>query len=202
MKIYFLVVRPLEAAEMKKRFGWLCVVLIVGVLLLAVALWSGRLFRPAADVSRAASQKIYVVKEFTYRFTARGEPYVLDDERPGQPVKAFLNRESAQAFCRDRDRRKRGNPFHYLPDGFEGGGGSFLDYYATEGEAAFLAFLGAEGLTAPVPLRSVDFSDDARVWGEWWNNHYKEWDEGLVERLWGVLDRLRFHEVVEVALEP
>jgi hypothetical protein len=65
------------------------------------------------------------------------------------------------------------------------------------GGAAFLAFIRAQGLTPPADYPGGE-DDLAWAWGEWWEEHILAWDKGLVERLWDVLDGLRFYEVVEV----
>jgi hypothetical protein len=186
---------------MKRRYAWFCAfTLIAGVLLLAAALWWGRVLQPEADMARATPQKVYVVQEFNWRFTARGDPYVLDEGRPGTPVKVFLDRDRASAFCRDLNREKRGvNPFCYQPEPTDG---SYLDQYATMGEDALLALVRSEGLIPPV--RDSDPSNRGlyeEPWVKWWEEHRKEWDDGLVERLWDALDRVRFYEVVEVTME-
>jgi hypothetical protein len=128
---------------------------------------------------------------------------VLDEGRPGRPVMAFVERGRADAHCRQLNLQKRptANPFRYMP---EATSGSCLDQYTTMGEAAFLAFLQTEGLTAPADsLRpSAAYDDVAWAWADWWEEHRKEWDDGLVERLWSALDRVSFYEVVEVAAEP
>ena len=178
---------------------------LAGALLLAAGFWLGRPSSSEQGMASSTPRTIYVVHEFSWRFRARGNPLVLDDGSPGRPVKAFVDRGLADAHCRQLNREKRGNPFRYLPEGLEGGGGSFLDHYATRGEANFRAFLRTEGLTPPDPepsYPSSDFDDCARAWGDWWEQHFKEWDGGLVERLWEALDRVRFYEVVEVAVQP
>src|SRR5262249_21698134 len=129
--------------------------------------------------------------------------YVQDEGRPGKAVKVFVDRDRAHAFCRDLNRRKRAgvNPFRCQP---EPTAGSYLDQYASKGEDALLAFVRSEGLTPPV--RDPDPSTDYRgLYGEpwviWWDKHREGWDDSLAERLWDALDRFRFYEVVEVALE-
>jgi hypothetical protein len=175
---------------------------IVAALLLAAALWRGRALAPDAEVARTAPQKVFVVQELNWRYIGRGDPYVLDEGRPGKPVKVFVDRDRADAFCRDLNRQKRGvNPFRYQPEPTDG---SYLDQYATKGEDALLAFVRSEGLTPPV--RDSDPAKDyhglyGEPWVLWWEGHRKGWDDGLVERLWDALDRVRFYEVVEVALE-
>jgi hypothetical protein len=175
--------------------------LIAGVLLLAAGFWLGRASRPEEDVPRSTHGALYVIQELNWRFRARGVPLVNDEGRPGRPVKAFAERRRADTHCRQLNLQKRGNPFSYMPDATDG---SFFDQYTTMGEAAFLAFLRAEGLTPPAnSLRpSTDYDDLAAVWADWWEKHYKEWDDRLVERLWNALDRVYFYEVVEVAVEP
>jgi hypothetical protein len=176
--------------------------LLVGGLLLAAALWWGRADRPEGDLARSTPQTVYVVQELNWRFTARVDPEVLDEGRPGKPVKAFGDRDRASAFCRDLNRQKRGvNPFRYRPEPTHG---SYLDQYATRGEDALLALVRSEGLTPPV--RDADPSKDyhglyGEPWVIWWEEHWEGWDDRLGERLWDALDRVRFYEVVEVALE-
>jgi hypothetical protein len=173
---------------------------IAGVLLLGAGLWLGRVSRPQEDVARSTPRTVYVIQEYSWRFRARGDPLVLDEGRPGRPVKAFIDRGLADAYCQQLNLQKRAtNPFRYVP---EATSGSYLDQYATMGGAAFLALLRGEGLTPPVPGPSGDYDDEARVWADWWEEHRKGWDDRLVERLWNALDRLYFYEVVEVAGEP
>jgi hypothetical protein len=174
----------------------------VAALLLAVALRWGRTPAPEVEVARALPQKVFVVQELNWRFTARGEPDVLDEGRPGKPVKVFVDRDRADAFCRDLERQKRGvNPFRYQPDPTDG---TYLDQYATRGEDALLAFVRSEGLTPPIrdsdPSRNYH-GLNGEPWVIWWDEHCQGWDDRLRERLWDALDRVRFYEVVEVALE-
>jgi hypothetical protein len=151
-------------------------------------------------VARATPRTVYVIREYSWRFRARGDPLVLDDGRPGRPVTAFAERRRADAHCRQLNLQKRAaNPFRYMP---EATGGDFFDQYTTLGEAAFLALLRAEGLTPPaLPTRSAGEDDLARAWADWWDGHRKGWDDRLVGRLWDALDRLTFYEVVEVPVE-
>ena len=174
--------------------------LIAGVLLLAAGFWLGWASRPAEDMARSTPRTLYVIQEFSWRFRARGETLVLDEGRPGRPVKAFVERSRADAHCRELNLQKRAttNPFWYMP---EPTSGACLDQYTTMGDAAFLALLRAEGLTPPVlPSPSTDYDRQARAWAEWWDEHRKEWDDRLVERLWNALDRVYSFEVVEVAV--
>jgi hypothetical protein len=174
--------------------------LLAGALLLAAGFWLGRVSRAEQDTAHSARRTIHVLQEFSWRFRARGEPLVLDERSPGRPVKAFDDPARAHAHCQQLNLQKRpANPFHYVP---EPTGGSYLDQYCTRGEAAFLALVRAEGLTPPVVSASTDYDALARVWAEWWEKHRGKWDDRLVERLWNVLDRLTFYEVVEVAVEP
>jgi hypothetical protein len=190
--------------RMKRRHVYLgTAALTAGVLLLTAGFWLGRASRPEEDVARSTRRTIYVIQEFSWRLRARGDPLVLDDGRPGRPVKAFVERGRADAHCQQLNLQKRAtaNPFRYTP---EATSGSSLDQYTTLSEAAFLALLRAEGLATPVlSLRpSTDYDDQVRVWADWWEEHRKEWDDRLVELLWSALDRLCFYEVVEVAVEP
>jgi hypothetical protein len=177
--------------------------LIAGALLLAAGFRLGRASRPQEDTARATPRTVYVIQEFSWRFRGSREPLLLDDGRPGKPVKAFAERGRADARCQElnRQRRATSNPFRYMP---EATGGSFFDQYTTMGAAAFPALLRAEGL-APPPADSLAHGDEddlARVWADWWDEHRKEWDDRLAERLWDALDRLSFYEVVEVPAEP
>jgi hypothetical protein len=173
--------------------------LIAGALLLAAGYWVGRASRPEEDLARSTPRTIYVIQEFSWRFRDNRCPLLQDEGRPGKPVKAFVERGRADAHCQQLNLQKRAttNPFRYIP---EATGGSCLDQYNTMGEAAFLALVRAEGLTPPVRPRSADEYDFAWVWADWWDEHRKEWDERVVERLWNALDRLYFYEVVEVAV--
>ena len=177
--------------------------LIAGVLLLAAGFWLGWASRPAQDRARSTPRTLYVIQEFSWRFRARGETLVLDEGRPGRPVKAFVERSRADAHCRELNLQKRAttNPFWYMP---EPTSGACLDQYTTMGEASLLALLQAEGLTpAALDLRpSADYDYQAHAWADWWEEHRQEWDDRLVERLWDVLDLLWFYEVVAVAVEP
>jgi hypothetical protein len=116
-------------------------------------------------------------------------------------VKAFVERGRADAHCRQLNLEKRAtvNPFRYLP---EGAGAYALDQYTTLGGPGFLAILRAERLTPPAGRLDGDFDEVAWAWADWWEEHRKEWDDQLVERLWNALDRVYFYEVVEVAVEP
>src|SRR5262249_6100768 len=145
--------------RMKRRhvyFG--TAALVAGVLLLAAGFWLGRASRPEEDMARSSHRASYVILEFSWRYRDRSVPLVLGDGRPGRPVKAFVDRDRADAHCQQLNLQKRGNPFRYMP---EPTGGSFFDQYTTMGEAAFLAFVRAEGLTPPVhpPGRSADEDD-------------------------------------------
>jgi hypothetical protein len=187
---------------MKRRYVYFgTATLLAGVLLLAAGFCLGRVSGPEESTARSSPRTIYVIQELSWRFRARGDPLVLDEGRPGRPVKAFAERGRADACCQQLNLEKRGNPFGFMP---EGTSGSFLDQYATMGEAAFLALLRGEGLTPPILSRvpATDYDGQARVWADWWEEHCKEWDGRLVERLWTALDRLYFYEVVEVAVEP
>ncbi len=192
---------------MKRSILFLCATLIAG-LLVAGAIWWGwvgrRALQPEADVTRPATQTVYVVQQIPWRFTARGNPYVAVEGRPGTPVKVFANRERADVFCRDLNRQKQSkeNPFRYQPE--EPAGGSYLDFYTTRGEDAFLALVRSEGLTPPTrdrdPYKDYD-GLDSEPWVKWWQAHRPGWDDRLVARLWDAIDRVRFYEVVEVDLE-
>jgi hypothetical protein len=176
---------------------------IVAALLLAAALWWGWTRTPEAEVARAIPQKVFVVQELNWRFPARGDPYIQDEGRPGKPIKVFVDRDRAWAFCRDLNRQKRAgqNPFWYQPEPTDG---SYLDQYASKGDDALLAFVRSEGLTPPI--RDPDPSKGyhglyGEPWVIWWDKHREGWDDRLVERLWEALDRVRFYEVVELPLE-
>jgi len=182
----------------------LCLTALIACILLLVltVVFSQGPRRPETDRARETPGTIYVVQELKFRYTGNRSQSVLDDERPGRPVKAFFHRDRAQAFCLELNRKQRGNPFRYLPEGFEGGGGSFLDYYATRGEANFLDLLKSEGLVPPTLPPEPEFDESAPAWESWWEEHFAEWDRALVERLWAALDRLQFYEVIEVSVEP
>lgn len=173
-------------------------VFIAGAALLAGGFWLGRASRPEEDSARPTPQPGFVVQELSWRFRARGLPLVLDDGRPGKPVRAFAERGRAAAHCRQLNLRRRAteNPFRYMP---EATGGSFFDQYTTRGAAAFPALVRAEGLTPPAHAGEDEL---ASVWADWWDEHRQEWDDRLVGRLWDALDRLSFYEVVEVPADP
>jgi hypothetical protein len=187
---------------MKSRYAYFGIATLLAGALLAAGFWLGRVSRPEGGGVLAPPRTVYVVQEFNWRFTARGDPYVLDEGAPGRPVRAFVEQGSAAAYCRDLNHQKRGvNPFRYSP---EPTSGSYLDQYTTMGEDAFLALVRSEGLIPPV--RDPDPSKDyhglyGEPWVIWWDKHSEKWDDRLVERLWDALDRVRFYEVVEVALE-
>jgi hypothetical protein len=185
---------------MTKRYAIFSTI-IVGVLALAAGFWLGRPRQPTAEPPSPVPRGMYVVIEYSWRYTARGEPMVLDDGSPGRPVKAFADRAAADAHCREIDRLKRSNPFLYLPVAPDGGGGTFLDSYATAGAASVLAAVRAEGLTPPA-VASNDFYDESRAWAVWWNEHARGWEAGRRARLWAALDRLRCYEVVPVPAAP
>lgn len=107
---------------------------------------------------------------------------------------AFTERARADAHCQQLNLQKRAttNPFRHMPEGGE---------YTMMGKAAFLALIRAEGLTPPADFPSGGDDDLAWAWADWWNEHVSEWDDRLVERLWSVLDRVYFYEVLEVPLE-
>lgn len=179
---------------MKRRHDYLGIAaLVAGTLLLAAGYRLGRASRPEEDTARSTRRTIYVVQEFSWPWGSNSEPLIQDDERPGKPVTAFLERARADAHCRQLNLQKRAteNPFRYMPQGGK---------YTTMGEAAFLAFIRAEGLTPPAnfPNGEVDL---AWAWAEWWNEHVIEWGARRVERLWGALDGVHFYEVREIALE-
>jgi hypothetical protein len=191
--------------RMKRRhvyFG--TAALTAGALLLAAGYWVGRASRPEEDLARTSPRTVYVIQEFLWRFRGNRSLLLQDDGRPGKPVRAFVERGRADAHCQKLNRQKRAtaNPFRYMPEGADGGGGSYLDQYNTLGETAILALLQAEGITPPVVASSTDFDAQAYVWTDWWEEHRQEWDDRLVERLWDVLDLLWFYEVVAVAVEP
>jgi hypothetical protein len=172
--------------------------LFAGVCLLAAVLWWGRGLQPEAGMGQSRPQKVYVVQEIHWRFTSRGSPYELCEGQPGTPMKAFLDQDQASACCSDlnRQRQAKENPFDYQP---EETAGTYLDQYATRGEAAFLALVRAEGLVPPVrdpdPFK-VLFPEP---WVAWWSKLPP--DDQRRARLWAALDRVRFYKVVEVALD-
>src|SRR4051794_32899058 len=125
---------------MKRRHVYVGIAALAGgTVLLAAGYWLGRASRPEEDMARSPRRTIYVVQEFSWRWRHNQAPVIQDDERPGKPVTAFIDRARADAYCRQVNLQKRAteNPFRYMP---QGGG------YTTMGEVAFLAFIRAEGL--------------------------------------------------------
>jgi hypothetical protein len=183
---------------MKRRHLYLCAAaLVAGGIFLAVALWWGQILQPEAGRGRSSPQKVYVVQAISWRFTARGSPHVIDEGRPGNPVKAFLDRDRAVAACRDlnRQRQAKTNPFEYRP---EETGGTYLAQYTTKGEGAFLTLVRSEGLIPPV--RDPDPYKELfpEPWVAWWAELK---DRQQADRLWDAIDRVRFYEVIEVDAE-
>jgi hypothetical protein len=176
-------------------------VLTTGTLLLAAGYWLGRTSRPEEVRTLSTPGSIYVIQELSWRFRDNRCPLLQDEGRQGKPVKAFVERSRAVTYCQHLNLQKRAtaNPFRYSPAATSG---TCLDQYTTMDEQAFLGLVRAAGLTPPVYSRPADEYDIAWSWGDWWEEHRKDWDERLVERLWNALDRLSFYEVVEVALEP
>jgi hypothetical protein len=175
--------------------------LFVGAVVLAAVLWWGGVLQPEAGPEPSPPRKVYVVQEIAWRFTARGDPYVLDDGRPGRPVKAFLDRDRADAHCREltRQRQRKENPFCYQP---EETSGSYLDQYASRGEAAFLALLRSEGRTPAVRAPDPSQRLFPEPWVTWWAEaRGPDRDGRLTQRLWDALDRVRFYEVIELDVE-
>lgn len=177
---------------MKKQLIYIGAALVTGTVLLAAGYGLGRAHRAGEDMGRAVPRKIYVIQEFSWRWRSNRVPVIQDDERPGKPVMAFLERALADSHCQQLNRQKRAtsNPFRYMPAGGE---------YTTMGKLAFLAFIRAQGLTPPADYPAGE-DDLAWVWGDWWEEHLPGWDRGLVERLREAIDQLWFYEVVEVPL--
>jgi len=175
--------------------------LVAGTLLLAAGYRLGRASRSEENMARAARRVVYVVQEYHWRWRHNRAPYLQDEGRPGKPVKAFADRRRADAHCRELNLQKRAtvNPFRFMPDA---AGSYALEQYTTRGGPAFLALLRAEGLTPPAVPQDGDFDDVAWAWADWWEEHRREWDDEVVERLLNALDRVIFYEVVKVAFEP
>ncbi|QDU28258.1 hypothetical protein ETAA8_33580 [Anatilimnocola aggregata] len=140
-------------------------------------------------------QTVYVVHEFMWRWRSNRSPLVLDEGRPGKPVKSFLDRERAEEHCRalNLHKRAKSNPFRYLPEEGE---------YTSMDRVAFLAAVRAEGLIPPADSPEAGNDELAWIWFEWWENHRREWDNDRVERLWKAMDRVYFYEVLPVELVP
>src|SRR5262245_49430481 len=159
---------------MKRRRAYFGLAILLVAALLAAGYWLGRVSRPEGGGGPAPSRTVHVVQKFNWRFTARGCPLVLDEGAPGRPVRVFVERDAAAAYCRGLNRKEREpNPFRYQPEPTDG---TFLDQYATMGEDAFLALLRSEGLVPPArdsdPVNRGLYEEP---WVIWWDRQREKW---------------------------
>jgi hypothetical protein len=166
-------------------------------------------------VTKGTAGKAYVVVRVYWRYVDRSSPH-LESEPAGAgfPLKVFADRAAADAHCRELDRAARakcGCPFVFGRDGVPSL--PSLDDYTTTPTEVFFDWLEGQGLEPPAGQRAAweayrqrppsgDFNQDSwYAWVGWWVDNAGGWDAGLRERVWDMLDRVRFYEVVEVDLE-
>ena len=147
--------------------------------------------------------KEYLVQKVRWVYRDRAEPLLRDEGGAGTPVKAFADRDKAEAHRRKLHRaaRKEAIPFeHGVPFGSPGSLPS-LAAYTSMSDADFLRLIDACGLEPPQlpePGEEGAAASSYAEWCSWWYEGAKAWPPDVLDRLWDALDRVVLFEVVAV----
>jgi hypothetical protein len=145
---------------------------------------------------------VYTVlhREWEYNDEFYDPPHWEDDIDPERgptgagvlSVKSFLNRERAEAHCRELERkeRKQLNPFQY------GGDGLNLTDFTSLDPGQFLELLNTLEIEPP----EMDDQGHGSLW-QWWEEVVNGLDGDQFHAVWDALDHIRFFTVIPKLVE-
>jgi hypothetical protein len=117
---------------------------------------------------------------------------VAGEDRRFVPVAAFATRDAAEARTRELELEaaRLFNPFCRLGP---------LAAQTSLPEDDFRRLLGE--LVASLPDAPLDAAGRTRFWRLWWEEYMPTWSDEVLAKVWDLLDRIRFYEVLEVEAE-
>jgi hypothetical protein len=142
-------------------------------------------------MTTAARKRVYLVQKVRWERNWENpkEWYFCPDPEAGAPIKAFTDRNAAEAFRLSLERQARAgcNPFQH--------GHDLADLTALP-EGPLRDWLLDAGLTPPKwKLNPVVLSG-------WWDQHAEAMTELQRDKVWEALDRVRFYTVVDLGTLP
>lgn len=112
------------------------------------------------------------------------------EDRRFVPVAAFTTREAAEARMRELELEAARvfNPFLRVGP---------LYAFTTANLSDFILRLA--GIVDPLPASTFTTdSPNRRAWRVWWEEYVPTWSDAVLAKVWDLLDRIRFYEVLEV----
>ena len=141
-------------------------------------------------MAAATRKKVYLVQQVRWEHHWDNPEWLFcRDPEVGAPVKAFTDRNAAEAFRLRLERQARSgrNPFQH--------GHELADLTALP-EGPLRDWLLDAGLTPPKwKLNPVALSG-------WWDHHAHQMTEIQRDKVWEALDRVRFYTVVDLGTLP
>jgi hypothetical protein len=141
-------------------------------------------------MASATRKAVYLVQKVRWEHNWETPEWLLcPDPEVGAPVKAFTDRNTAEAFRLSLERQARAgrNPFQH---------GQLLADLTSLPEGPLRDWLLDAGLTPPQgKLNPVALSG-------WWDHHANEMTELQRDKVWEALDRVRFYTVLDLGALP
>jgi hypothetical protein len=146
-------------------------------------------------MAKKTGQLLYLVQTVHWEsefdaaeWAPRTDRFYCPDPDGGAPIKAFLDRITADAYCQSCETAARGpkNPYMRHPNPFCFG--DKLPEQTSLPEGVFRDWLLDAGLQPP---------RRGRNWKGWWDEEHEAMTDEQRRKVWEALDKVRFYRVVE-----